>query len=150
MAENNLPSKFLSFSEVQVLYRSSKIVFKKILRLIQLVVFQLTFRRINHYQENSQGSKIFLCKYAQLRKATWKLERGSGQLCCKPICCRCLCRCVFWAVGLNPTHTTYYCQQNRGALSWCREILQKFSLGNWEELPNNVTNLQTNVLQVFK
>ena len=29
-------------------------------------------------------------------------------------------------------------------------MLQKLSLKNWEELPNNVTNLQTNMLAVFK
>ena len=86
MAENNLPSK-LHVSQYGdychcpyrirklCLYRSSKIVFKTFLRLIQPVVFQPTFRRINHYQENSQGSKIFFIQICIAAKKS-NLEIG--------------------------------------------------------------------------
>ena len=48
---------------------------KKFLRLIQPVVFQPNFRRINHYQENSQGSKIFFIQICIAAKKS-NLEIG--------------------------------------------------------------------------
>ena len=146
---NNAPKKIIFLKRYKIWFRQIQL-----LRICSTCQFFLEKIRLLEGSNNiNRRLKYFRFKCAKLQKKS-NLEIGKrGWTVVKvmlQICCRCLCGCVLLAVGLNPTHTTFYCQQNRGALSWFRQTLRKLSLKNWEELPNKVTNLQTNMLAVFK